>query len=92
MVTATVQSFGNAKRMRKSHESLSSIVTMATVCCETCGFHYAIEHPVGAGDEALAQRQAAWLAERFVWDHIQEVKHSGSIRLPFLAVPGPKAQ
>ncbi len=81
---AAAQSFGNAKRLRNSHGSLNGIVTMGTVSCETCGFHYAIEHPAGAADEALAQRQSAWLVERFVWDHIQETKHSGSVHLPFL--------
>ena len=91
MVATAAQSFGNAKRLRNSHGSLNGIVTMTTVRCETCGFHYAIEHPAGAGDEALAHRQAAWLAERFVWDHIQETKHSGSIRLPLLAATTPSA-
>ncbi|ABF39257.1 hypothetical protein Acid345_0252 [Candidatus Koribacter versatilis Ellin345] len=91
MVGATAQTFGNAKRLRNAHGSLNGIVTMTTVCCETCGFHYAIEHPAGAGDEALAQRQAAWLADRFVWDHIQENKHSGSVRLPLLPAPATAA-
>lgn len=58
---------------------------METVLCETCGFYYAIEHRAGSEDPALASRQATWLADHFVWDHIQENKHQASIRLPFLA-------
>jgi hypothetical protein len=85
MVTDTAQSFGNAKRMRNSQGPLTNIVTMTTVCCDKCGFHYAIEHRAGAEDASLATRQAAWLADRLVWDHIQESKHQGSIRLPFVA-------
>lgn len=77
--------FGQAKRMRSSHDPIAGTVTMQTVSCENCGFHYAIEHRAGSEDPALASRQAVWLAEHFVWDHIQENKHQGSIRLPFLA-------
>lgn len=70
--------------MRSARGALTHIVAMTTVRCETCGFQYVIEYPAGAGDAELAQRQAHWLAERFVWDHIQENKHTGSIPLPIL--------
>ena len=33
-------------------------------------------------DPALAARQATWLADKFVWDHIQESHHPHSIDLP----------
>lgn len=85
MVAPGESDYGRAKRMRTSHDPLVGIVTMRTVHCEKCGFHYAIEHRVGSEDPALASRQAVWLAEHFVWDHIQENKHQASIRLPFLA-------
>jgi hypothetical protein len=88
MVASPAQTFGNAKRMRNSHVALTNVATMTTVCCETCGFNYAIEHPAASQDQALANRQAVWLADRFVWDHIQENKHSGSIRLPALPLAG----
>jgi hypothetical protein len=87
MVGAPAQNFGHAKRMRNSHTSLANIVTMTTIHCETCGCHYAIEHPSGTQDEGLAKRQALWLADRFVWDHIQENRHPGSIPLPILPIP-----
>jgi hypothetical protein len=86
MVGGSSRTFGHAKRMRNSHAVLTKLVSMARVHCETCGFQYAIEHPAGTQDEALAQRQAEWLAERFVWDHIQETRHPGSIPLPILPV------
>jgi hypothetical protein len=60
---------------------------MKTVTCETCKEVFAIEHRTGAEDPALAERQSTWLAERFVWEHIQEKSHSGSIPLPFVPEP-----
>jgi hypothetical protein len=85
MVAVAGQNHGNAKRIRHTQISAPNITTMTTVLCEQCGHQYVIEHRAGSEDVALASRQAAWLAENFVWDHIQENRHSGSIRLPFLA-------
>lgn len=85
MVAVAGQHHGNAKRRRSAQLAPPNIIIMAIVTCEKCGHEYGIEHRAGLEDTALATRQAAWLAERFVWDHIQENRHSGSIRLPFLA-------
>lgn len=85
MVVVASQNHGNAKRIRHTQIAAPNITTMTTVLCEQCGHQYVIEHRAGLEDVALAARQAAWLAENFVWDHIQENRHSGSIRLPFLA-------
>ncbi len=84
MVTATGKDHGNAKRVRQT-ELPQLNTTMATVTCEKCGHQYSIQHRPGQENIALANRQAVWLADHFVWDHIQENKHQGSIRLPFLA-------
>jgi hypothetical protein len=85
MVAVAGQHHGNAKRVRQTQVPAPNNIAMVTVTCEKCGHEYVIEHRAGLEDVALASRQAAWLAENFVWDHIQENRHSGSIRLPFLA-------
>jgi len=71
-----------AKRLRLNKESGPNTVVMTTVSCEQCGDRFAIGHHPTCQDPALATRQAAWLAEQFVWDHIQESKHHSSIPLP----------
>jgi hypothetical protein len=85
MVAVAGQHHGNAKRVRQTLVPAPNNIVMVTVKCEKCGHEYVIEHRAGLEDVALAARQAGWLAENFVWDHIQENRHSGSIRLPFLA-------
>jgi hypothetical protein len=55
---------------------------MKIVECGQCGQRFSIGHNPAAPDAALAEKQATWLADRFVWDHIQENKHQGSITLP----------
>ena len=77
-------SYGMAKRLRRSGESTPNTVVMATVVCEQCGAQFAITHRPAFQDASLAQRQVFWLKDRFVWDHIQENKHSGSTPLPGL--------
>ena len=57
---------------------------MTTVVCDQCGVRFQITHRMPMHDEALAKRQATWLADQFVWDHIQESKHRASIDLPQL--------
>lgn len=55
---------------------------MTTVVCDECGERFALAHRLAFEDAGMAERQAVWLKDKFVWDHIQEQKHSGSIRLP----------
>lgn len=55
---------------------------MVTVVCDNCGALFAIGHGLADQDPALATRQAVWLSDKFVWDHIQEEKHRNSIDLP----------
>ena len=73
---------GTAKRLRKNSQTAPDTVNMTTVTCEQCGEQFAIRHRSAFQDSRLAHRQATWLADKFVWDHIQETKHHGSIRLP----------
>ncbi len=75
--------YGTAKLQRRHGENrATNLVVMSTVVCEQCGARFTISHRLFSEDANLAQRQAAWLADRFVWDHIQENKHPGSIHLP----------
>ena len=76
------RSRGMAKRVRSSGESVPDVVEMSTVTCDQCGARFTIGHRLFFQDAELATRQAAWLGEQLVWDHIQENKHRGSIRLP----------
>ena len=74
-----------AKRLRQSAVvpgTPAKTQTMKTVVCEQCGDRFAISHDINTPDPALANHQAAWLVEQFVWDHIQETKHRSSITLP----------
>lgn len=73
---------GTAKRLRKNSQNPPDTVTMTTVTCEQCGERFAIGHRSAFQNPGLAQRQAIWLADKLVWDHIQETKHHGSLRLP----------
>ena len=77
-----------AKRVRQTSASPALTTSPAktqvikVVVCQQCGERFAIAHDLTALDPQLAERQAAWLADQFVWDHIQENKHRGSITLP----------
>jgi hypothetical protein len=75
-------SYGMARRLRNTADGVAHGVVMATVVCDECGARFAVTHRTPFQDSFLAERQAVWLRDRFVWDHIQEAKHSGSIRLP----------
>ena len=57
-------------------------VVMLTVSCDECGAQFALLHPLAAQDFGLAEKQAVWLKEHFVWEHLQENKHAGSVCLP----------
>jgi len=77
-----------AKRMRQSGAAPAlgtqpaRTQVVKVVVCQQCGDRFAISHDLTALDPELAERQAAWLADQFVWDHIQENKHRGSVTLP----------
>lgn len=55
---------------------------METVVCGKCGQRFAIRNDDGLMDSELAKKQASWVADQLVWDHIQERKHPGTIELP----------
>jgi len=73
---------GTAKRLRKKMTESSTETVMITVACYQCGAQFVIAHRSASQNQALAERQAAWLADKFVWDHIQENNHQSSIQLP----------
>jgi hypothetical protein len=75
---------GVAKRLRQTGAGASSSRSqvMQIVACSQCGLRFAITHESAAADPELAERQAMWLQDQFVWDHIQESKHRSSIALP----------
>ncbi len=77
---------GIAKRMRNNAEpGLTASNFMETVVCGKCGQRFSIQSDLGLQDAELAARQAAWVADQLVWDHIQERKHHGTIDLPDLS-------
>jgi hypothetical protein len=79
---------GTARRLRKNVDNrrdadlMTEVAIMTTVKCDQCGERFAISHPSASQDQVLAGRQAIWLADKFVWDHIQETGHRGLIHLP----------
>jgi hypothetical protein len=77
-------SHGIAKRLRQNGAGALSTryKQMEVAVCSQCGDRFAITHEVAAADPELATRQAAWLQDQFVWDHIQETKHRSSVALP----------
>lgn len=75
---------GTAKRLRKPLPSSSIENVPQTVVCSKCGQRFAIHSILAVADAALAEKQAAWVTDQLVWDHIQERKHHGTIELPNL--------
>jgi hypothetical protein len=75
---------GIARRIRRRSENspARSDIVMNVVACNSCGERFEISHKAASQDLDLAVRQAEWLQDQFVWDHIQENKHRGSISLP----------
>jgi len=69
-------------RRRSENAPARSAVVMNVVECGNCGERFEISHEPAAQDPQLAQRQAVWLQDQFVWDHIQETRHRGLINLP----------
>ena len=74
---------GLVSRIRGGAER-SDDVLMETVVCGKCGQRFAICHNRGFEDVELAKKQAAWVTDQLVWDHIQERKHHGTTELPRL--------
>jgi len=73
-----------AKRLRPPAEPLSDAATVETVVCGNCGQRFAIRTGPDFQNAELIKKQAAWVADQLVWDHIQERKHHGTIELPNL--------
>jgi transcription elongation factor Elf1 len=71
-----------ARRLRNSVDSGTAPNAIETVVCGKCGQRFAIRQDSGAHDTKLFEKQAAWVQEQLVWDHIQERKHHGTIELP----------
>lgn len=59
-------------------------ILMETVVCDQCGQRFAIHHDPGRHDVEVARKQASWVKDKLVWDHIQERKHHGKLELPWL--------
>lgn len=57
---------------------------METVVCSKCGQRFAIRNDTAEQTVELARKQASWVADQLVWDHIQERKHHGTMDLPNL--------
>ena len=81
---ALVNPNGVARRLRYLAEHPSTAITMETVVCSKCGQRFAIRHDSGFRDVELAKKQAAWVTDLLVWDHIQERHHHGTTQLPRL--------
>ena len=64
--------------------SSSGISFPQTVVCSKCGQRFTIQSDLTIENVELAEKQAAWVADQLVWDHIQERKHHGTIELPNL--------
>ncbi|HWX56190.1 MAG TPA: hypothetical protein VN176_16490 [Verrucomicrobiae bacterium] len=76
---------GVARRLRATAEPNVSSTLMETVVCGNCGQRFVIHNGPAFQDVELARKQASWVADQLVWDHIQERKHHGTIELPSLA-------
>lgn len=78
-----MNSNGLVTRIRTGAERPNDVL-METVVCDKCGQRFAIHHDPTHQDVEVARKQASWLEEQLVWDHIQERKHHGTIQLPRL--------
>lgn len=74
---------GLVTRVRTGTERPNDVL-METVVCDKCGQRFAIHHASTHQNVAVARRQASWLEGQLVWDHIQERKHQGTIKLTWL--------
>ena len=71
-----------AKRLRNSAKEASDGSLRETVVCGQCGQRFTFESDPAAQSSGVAAKQAAWVADQLVWDHIQERKHAGTMTLP----------
>lgn len=74
---------GIARRLAAS-AALPDPVLLDTVVCDKCGQRFVIYDGPSSQDAELAGKQACWVAEQLVWDHIQERKHLSTMKLPNL--------
>lgn len=74
---------GLVTRIRMSADRPNSIL-METVVCDQCGQRFAIHHDPARQSVEVATKQATWVKDNLVWDHIQERKHHGTMELPWL--------
>jgi transcription elongation factor Elf1 len=65
-------------------EPSSKTALMETVVCSKCGQRFAIQHDHALQNVEMAKKQAFWVSDQLVWDHIQERKHHGTMELPSL--------
>ncbi len=71
-----------ARRLRGTEETVSNATPLETVVCGKCGQRFAIRNDSASQDAERARKQATFVEEQLVWDHIQERKHHGTIELP----------
>jgi len=87
---------GTARRLRgvadSSLDSSSEFVPSGTVVCAKCGQRFAIRSDRPLPSAELAEKQAAWVADQLLWDHIQERKHHGTMQIPELLEQPASAQ
>ncbi|HEY6252695.1 MAG TPA: hypothetical protein VI685_22285 [Candidatus Angelobacter sp.] len=74
---------GLVTRIRMSADRPNNIL-METVVCDQCGQRFAIHHDPARQNVDVARKQASWVKDKLVWDHIQERKHNGTLELPWL--------
>jgi hypothetical protein len=73
-----------ARRLRGVGEAISNSIPGETIVCGKCGQRFAIRNDLVSQDAERAKKQASWVEEQLVWDHIQERKHHGTMELPSL--------
>jgi hypothetical protein len=73
-----------ARRLRGVEEAISNSTPGETIVCGKCGQRFAIRNDMASQDAERAKKQASWVEEQLVWDHIQERKHHGTMELPSL--------
>ncbi len=73
-----------ATRLRAPTEPPSGAAAAETIVCGNCGQRFAIRNGTDFQNAELIKKQASWVADQLVWDHIQERKHHGTMKLPNL--------